>query len=66
MVTVNAGGVVALRMTTPVTFVLGPPTQLHAKFVSIASVIAHATLRPGDVVDVTVPGALTVTGGAPS
>ena len=49
-----------------VTFILGPPTQLHAKFVAIASVIAHSTLRPGDVVDATVPGELAITGGAPS
>ncbi len=66
IVTEDDHGVVTLKMTTPVTFILGPPTQLHAKFVAIASVIAHSTLRPGDVVDVTVPGELAVTGGAPS
>lgn len=66
VVSVSAAGSVSLKMTTPVTFVLGPPTQLRAKFVSIASVIAHARLAPGDVVDVTVPGSLAVTGGAPS
>ena len=65
-ITVNAAGDVTLAMTTPVRFVLGPATNLHAKWVSIASVIAHARLTPGDVVDVTVPGSLTVTGGAPS
>lgn len=59
-------GSVTLTMTTPVTFVLGPPSDLHAKFVAIASVIAHSTLRPGDVIDVTVPGALAVTGAPPS
>jgi hypothetical protein len=48
-------------MTTPVTFMLGPPTDLHAKFVAIGSVIAHSTLVPGDVVDVTVPDELAVT-----
>jgi cell division septal protein FtsQ len=66
IVTENDHGIVTLKMTTPLTFILGPPTQLHAKFVAIASVIAHSTLRPGDVVDVTVPGELAVTGGAPS
>jgi len=66
VVTEDDHGVVTLRMTTPVSFILGPPTQLHAKFVAIASVIAHSTLRPGDVVDATVPGELAVTGGAPS
>ncbi len=66
VITENDHGVVAFKMTTPVTFIIGPPTQLHAKFVAIASVIAHSTLRPGDVVDATVPGELAVTGGSPS
>jgi hypothetical protein len=66
VITENDHGVVTFKMTTPVTFILGPPTQLHAKFVAIASVIAHSTLTPGDVVDATVPGELAVTGGAPS
>ncbi len=57
----NAQGLVTLKMTTPVTFILGPPTDLHAKFVAIAAVIAHSTLQPGDVVDVTVPDELAVT-----
>lgn len=60
-ITDNSRGSVTLRMTTPVTFILGPPTDLHAKFVAIASVIAHSTLIPGDVVDVTVPDELAVT-----
>ncbi|MDE3107142.1 MAG: FtsQ-type POTRA domain-containing protein [Acidobacteriota bacterium] len=59
-------GVISLKMTTPVTFVLGPATNLHAKFVAVASVIAHSTLGPGDVVDVTVPDELAVTGPPPS
>lgn len=63
---VGASGVVTLKMTTPVTFVLGPPTELRSKFVAIASVIAHSTLKPGDVVDVSVPDELAVTGPAPS
>jgi hypothetical protein len=49
-----------------VTFIIGPATQLHAKFVAIASVIMHTTLRPGDVIDATVPDELAVTGPAPS
>ena len=65
-ISVNAAGSVSLTMTTPVTFVLGPASNLHAKFVSIASVIAHARLVSGDIVDVSVPGSLAVTGGAPS
>jgi cell division protein FtsQ len=63
-ITDDAQGSVTLKMTTPVTFILGPPTDLHAKFVAIASVISHSTLVPGDVVDVTVPDELAVT--APS
>jgi cell division protein FtsQ len=62
----NAQGDVTLQMTTPVSFVLGPATNLHAKFVAIASVIAHSTLAPGDVVDVTVPDELAVTPSTPS
>jgi len=65
-ITVDASGVVRLEMTTPVTFILGAPVELRDKFVAIASVIAHSTLGPGDVVDVTVPGELAVTGPAPS
>jgi cell division septal protein FtsQ len=57
----DAAGNVTLHMTTPVTFLLGPATNLHAKFVAIASVIAHSTLVPGDVVDVTVPDELAIT-----
>lgn len=65
-ITVNASGDVTLNMTTPVTFELGAAVNLHEKFVAIASVIAHSTLRPGDVVDVSVPDELAVTGPAPS
>jgi cell division septal protein FtsQ len=66
VITEDDHGRVELLMTTPVRFILGPPTQLHAKFVAIASVIAHSTLSPGDVVDATVPDELAVTGPAPS
>ncbi len=62
----GASGAVTLQMTTPVRFVLGPATNLEAKFVAIASVIAHSRLSPGDIVDVSVPGALAVTGAPPS
>ena len=61
VITEDAANVVSLKMTTPLTFILGPPTNLRAKFVAIASVIAHSTLVPGDVVDVTVPDELAVT-----
>jgi cell division protein FtsQ len=61
VITDNANGSVTLKMTTPLTFILGPVTDLQAKFVAVASVIAHSTLQPGDVVDVTVPDELAVT-----
>lgn len=60
LVSVNDHGVVTLNLTTPVSFVLGVPTNLNTKFIAIASVIAHSTLVPGSVVDVTVPGELAV------
>ena len=63
---VDAAGAVTLKMTSPVTFVLGEPTELRQKFVAIASVIAHSTLRAGDVVDVSVPDELAVSGPSPS
>lgn len=66
VITENSRGSVRLEMTTPVTFILGPPTNLQAKFVAVASVIAHSTLSPGDVVDVTVPDELSVSGGPPA
>ncbi|MGC1420210.1 MAG: FtsQ-type POTRA domain-containing protein [Acidimicrobiales bacterium] len=62
----DASGSVTLKMTTPVSFILGAPTQLEAKFVAIASVIAHSTLRAGDVINVTVPDELAVSGPPPS
>jgi cell division protein FtsQ len=61
VISVDAKGNVTLRMTTPVSFYLGEPVELHQKFVAIASVIAHTTLTPGSVVNVTVPDELAVT-----
>jgi len=49
-----------------VSFVLGPPTKLKEKFVAIASVIAHTTLKAGDVVNVEAPTVLSVTGPPPA
>jgi cell division protein FtsQ len=58
----NHDGTVSLQLNTPVSVILGPATELSAKYQVIASVIAGATLHPGDVLDVTVPQASTVTG----
>ncbi|MBW4030740.1 MAG: FtsQ-type POTRA domain-containing protein [Acidobacteria bacterium] len=59
---VDAQGNVTLQLTTPLRFFLGPATNLRAKFVAIASAIAHGTFAAGDVVDVTTPNELSVTG----
>ena len=61
VISVDAQGTVTIKLTTPLAFIVGPATNLHAKFVAIASVIAHSQLVPGDVVDVTVPDELAVT-----
>ncbi|MDH2904116.1 MAG: FtsQ-type POTRA domain-containing protein [Actinomycetota bacterium] len=61
-ISVDALGRVTLQLTTPIKFYLGPATNLNAKFVAVASAIAHATFTPGDLVDVTTPNELSVTG----
>ena len=58
----DARGNVTLQLTTPLRFFLGPATNLDAKFVAVASAIAHGTFSAGDVVDVTTPNELSVTG----
>lgn len=65
-VIVDAQGNVTLQLTTPIKFYLGPPTNLNAKFVAVASAIAHSTFVAGDLVDVTTPSELSVTGPSPS
>ncbi len=62
MVEGRADGTVTLHLTSPVTVMLGTATDLTAKYQDVASVIAGATLNPGDVVDVSVPQASTITG----
>ncbi len=62
----DASGNVTLQLTTPLRFFLGPPSDLGAKFVAVASAIAHGTFVAGDVVDVTTPSELSVTGPTPS
>ena len=63
---VDTQGNVTLQLTTPIKFFLGPATNLNAKFVGVASAIAHATFAAGDVIDVTTPSELSVTGPSPS
>jgi cell division protein FtsQ len=61
-VSVDAGGSLHLALTTSVTVDLGNDSQLTAKYEDVASLLAHATLHAGDVLDVSVPGSPTVTG----
>jgi cell division protein FtsQ len=56
---------VTLQLTTPLRFFLGPATNLTAEFQAVAATIAGATLRPGDLVDVTVPDSPVISGPAP-
>jgi cell division protein FtsQ len=60
-VTVEPAGWVQLSMTTPIAVDIGSDTQLLAKYEDISSILAGATLHSGDVIDVSVPDAPTVT-----
>jgi cell division protein FtsQ len=60
---VEPGGWVQLAMTTPIAVDIGTATQLPAKYEDVTSILAGATLHNGDVIDVSVPDAPTVTGG---
>jgi cell division protein FtsQ len=62
-VRVEPGGWIQLSMTTPVLVDLGTTTQLSAKYEDVSSILAGAALHDGDVIDVSVPDAPTVTGG---
>ena len=64
VVTVDArtSGQLRLQLSTPVSVLLGAPVQLLAKYSDVASILAHAVLHPGDVIDVTVPGSPVVSG----
>jgi len=53
---------VQLAMTTPILVDIGDTTQLHAKYEDVSAALAGATLHDGDIIDVSVPGAMTVTG----
>jgi cell division protein FtsQ len=60
---VEPGGWVQLKMTTPILVDIGTATQLPAKYEDVTSILSGAALHVGDVIDVSVPGAPTVTGG---
>jgi len=62
-VTVEPAGWVQLTMTTPIVVDLGSASQLSAKYEDVSSILAGATLHNGDVIDVSIPKAPTVTPG---
>jgi cell division protein FtsQ len=61
-VTIEPAGFVQLAMTTPILVNIGDASQLRAKYEDVSAVLAGDTLHNGDVVDASVPGAVTVTG----
>jgi cell division protein FtsQ len=64
VVTVEAqpDAAVALQLTTPVSVLLGTADDLAAKYDDVATILLHATLHPGDVIDVRVPGSPVISG----
>jgi cell division protein FtsQ len=60
-VKVISAGFVQLAMTTPILVDIGDASQLHAKYEDVSAALAGATLHNGDIIDVSVPGAMTVT-----
>jgi cell division septal protein FtsQ len=62
-VTVEPAGWVRLALTTPIAVNIGTAAELPAKYEDVSSILAGATLHNGDVIDVSVPGAPTVTPG---
>jgi len=62
-VTVEPAGWVQLALTTPVVVDIGSAAELTAKYEDVSSILAGATLHNGDVIDVSVPDAPTVTSG---
>lgn len=62
-VTVEPAGWVQLALTTPILVDIGTADELTAKYEDVSSILAGATLHNGDVIDVSVPDAPTVTSG---
>jgi hypothetical protein len=57
-----SGAWVQLSMTTPILVDIGNATQLTAKYEDVTTMLANVALHNGDIIDVSVPGAPTVTG----
>ena len=62
-VSVEPAGWIQLSMTTPIVVDIGSAAELTAKYEDVSSILAGATLHNGDVIDVSVPDAPTVTSG---
>jgi hypothetical protein len=62
-VTVEPAGWVQLALTTPIVVDIGTAVELTAKYEDVSSILSGATLHNGDVIDVSVPDAPTVTAG---
>jgi cell division septal protein FtsQ len=62
-VTVQSAGWVQLALTTPILVDIGSTAELTAKYEDVSSILAGASLHNGDVIDVSVPDAPTVTTG---
>jgi cell division protein FtsQ len=60
---VEPGGWVQLSLTTPLLVNVGTASQLDAKYEDVSALLAGASLHAGDVIDVSVPTAPTVTEG---
>jgi cell division septal protein FtsQ len=61
-VNVEPQGWVQLTMTTPILVNIGDTSQLREKYEDVSTMLAHVALHDGDTIDVSVPGAPTVTG----
>jgi hypothetical protein len=57
-----SGAWVQLSMTTPILVNIGNASQLTAKYEDVTTMLANVALHNGDIIDVSVPGAPTVTG----
>jgi hypothetical protein len=51
---------VTLSLSGGLTAVIGEPVDLQAKYEALASVLASASMTPGDEIDVTVPEEPTI------
>jgi hypothetical protein len=60
---VEPGGWVQLALTSPLRIDIGSDSELPAKYEDVSAALSGATLHAGDVIDVSVPRAMTITPG---